>query len=406
MNTRKTAVRSLLICFLTMGLGLASILCVHEVRGQSQQVDPDLTAHEWGTFTSVAGNDGKAVEWVPLFGSWPSYPAAQTPKDLPAFIEHFGYGGFKVGLRGTVRMETPVIYFYSPRNVDLSVHVSLARGLITEWYPHASRISPAGNPPVRSLNKDSADGSISWDAVRVEPGLAPDFPRENTESHYYAARETAATPVRVAGAKGDEREKFLFYRGVSAFSVPVSAKVMPTGNLLVSNLGKVGIPGLVLFERRGEKIGYRVINGPQNQVTLQPPELNASIESLYADLEQVLVAQGLYWDEAQAMVQTWRNSWFEEGSRLFYVVPPSFVDAVLPLTINPAPAKTVRVFVGRIELATPATRNAIEAALEEHNRAALEKYYRFLEPFLKIMTEHDPAKEKRINALLNEPCEP
>jgi hypothetical protein len=406
MNTRRPALRSLLICLLTTGLGLALIVCVHEVRGQSRQVDPDLTAHEWGTFTSVAGNDGKAVEWLPLFGSWPSYPVARTANDLPAFIEHFGYGGFKVGLRGTVRMETPVIYFYSPRNVDLSVHVSFARGLITEWYPHASRVSPAWNPSSASLNKNSADGSIFWDAVHVEPGLAPDFPRETTESHYYAARETAATPVRVAGTKGDEREKFLFYRGVSAFSVPVSAKVMPSGDLLVNNLGKVEVPGLVLFERRGEKMGYRIINRLQSQITLQSPELNSGIESLYADLEQMLVAQGLYWDEAHAMVQTWRNSWFEEGSRLFYIVPPSFVDTVLPLTINPAPAKTVRVFVGRIELATSAIQNGIETALEEHNQVKLAKFSRFLEPFLKIMTEHDPAKEKKIKALLSEPCEP
>ena len=28
----------------------------------------DLTVHEWGTFTSVAGPDGQPVEWLPLTG--------------------------------------------------------------------------------------------------------------------------------------------------------------------------------------------------------------------------------------------------------------------------------------------------------------------------------------------------
>ena len=48
----------------------------------------DLTVHEWGTFTSVAGPDGQTMEWLPLTGS----------TDLPAFVEHFRDGQFKCGL--------------------------------------------------------------------------------------------------------------------------------------------------------------------------------------------------------------------------------------------------------------------------------------------------------------------
>jgi hypothetical protein len=402
MKIRRPVLRLLPMCLAALVLGLAFIVSAQ--GGQTQQVDPDLVAHEWGTFTSIAGSDGRAMEWQPLTGAWPSQPVAATINDLPAFVEHFGYGGFKIGLRGLVRMETPVIYFYSPRNLDVAVHVSFSKGLITEWYPHASRVTPAGNPKTVSLAKNNVDGTISWDVVHVEPRLAPDFPRERTESHYYAARETSASPLRVAADKGEQREKFLFYRGVSGFSVPISARLLADGNLLVDNLRSEEIPGVILFERRGEKIGYRISNGVTKQVTLEPLELNGNIESLYGDLEQMLVAQGLYWDEAHAMVQTWRSSWFEEGSRLFYLVPQSFVDSVLPLNINPAPARTVRVFVGRIELATEATQKAIETALAAHDQAALAKYSRFLDPILQIMTEHDPAKQKEINELLGDPC--
>lgn len=405
MNFRKSLLRALLLCLLIGGAGLALIASARAAGLQSQQVDPDLTVHEWGTFTSVAGSDGKAVEWTPLTGSWPSEPEAVSVNDLPAFIEYFGIGGFKVGLRGTVRMETPVIYFYSPRNVDVSVHVSFSKGLITEWYPHASSVTPTPNPPSRFLSKNNADGAITWDAVHVEPRQAAEFPRERKVSHYYAARQTSASPLRVAAVNGDQHEKFLFYRGVSAFAVPIAAKVSANSSVLVSNLGKEEIPGLILFERRGDKIGYRISSGLQNQVQLEPPELNGNINSLYGDLEQMLVNAGLYWDEAHAMVQTWQNSWFEEGSRLFYIMPASFVDSVLPLTINPAPAMTVRVFVGRMELVTPVTQREVETAWAAHDQATLNKYSRFLEPILNIIHENKPsAKAKRLKGAGGTTC--
>src|SRR5208282_15684 len=77
----------------------------HSLSKNAGPVSSSLTAHEWGTFTSIAGSDGQAVEWSPLTGS----------TDLPAFVEHFRDPGFKLGLRGTVRMETPVLYFYDSR---------------------------------------------------------------------------------------------------------------------------------------------------------------------------------------------------------------------------------------------------------------------------------------------------
>ena len=96
----------------------------------SPRVFAGLTLHEWGTFTSIAGRGGQAVEWSPLTGS----------TDLPGFVEHFRDGNFKVGLRGTVRMETPVLYFYDSREENVSVKVSFSQGVITEWYPHATRV--------------------------------------------------------------------------------------------------------------------------------------------------------------------------------------------------------------------------------------------------------------------------
>ena len=354
--------------------------------------DSGLTAHEWGTFTSIAGQDGQALEWSPLNGS----------TDLPGFVEHFRTAGFKLGLGGTVRMETPVLYFYSPREQTVSVNVSFAKGIITEWYPRASRVAPTSNLFDASLKQQQVEGSIAWDSVTVMPSLREPFPREAGDSHYYSARMTSSTPLLVKTTAGEQHEKFLFYRGVSDFSVPLSARLNSDDKLFVENRGSEAIPETILFERRGERMGYRIGGALESQATLVPPELNANMDDLGRDLEGLLVAQGLYQDEAHAMVETWRGSWFEEGSRLLYIVPAKFVNDVLPLSIHPAPTQIVRVFVGRLELVTPATQRAVEKAFATHDKATLKKYDRFLEPILQTMIhqEANPTKSKELGKYL------
>ena len=359
----------------------------------ARPVYSSLTAHEWGTFTSIAGSDGQAVEWSPLTGS----------TDLPAFVEHFRDPGFKLGLRGTVRMETPVLYFYSSKEETVSVNVAFSKGVITEWYPHASRVEPASSLYGEILHKTAASGSIAWDSISLAPTGRPDFPAGAEKNHYYAARTTSSTPLRVKAPTGEQQEKFLFYRGVSTFSVPLSATLEAEGKLLVKNPGDQEIPTTILFERRGEKIGYRIGGVLRERAIFDPPELSAGIDDLARDLVGILVGQGLYQDEAQAMVETWRDSWFEEGSRLLYIVPPAFVNEVLPLSIKPTPAQTVRVFVGRLEIVTPATEKEVETAFANHDTTTLKAYGRFLEPILAtlIKREKNPAQVGRLQNYLN-----
>ena len=351
---------------------------------EARPVDAGLTAHEWGTFTSIAGEQGQAVLWTPLSGA----------TDLPGFVEHFRDPHFKLGLQGTVRMETPVLYFYDSRETSVSVKVSFSNGVITEWYPHANRVEPQTERIGEVLYNKKLDGSIAWDAVTVAPNVRADFPAEGRDSHYYAARQTSATPLRVMTASGEQREKFLFYRGVATFAVPLSTRQTGDGNVVIENHGEEVIPNVILFERRGEKVGFRIGGTVENKSTLEPPVLTENITSLSRELEGVLISQGLYQDEAQAMVATWRNSWFEEGSRLLYIVPTAFVNRVLPLTISPAPVQTVRVFVGRMEIVTPATERAVERALANKDRVTLAKYGRFLEPILEAMMKKERNRVK------------
>jgi hypothetical protein len=328
----------------------------------------DLTIHEWGTFTSVAGADGSAIPWNSL----------ACPDDLPRFVNSFGIG-FKATWFGTVRMETPVMYFYSPRELTARVAVQFPHGFITEWYPKAEvsvEQDGARLPPNLSgidLSMRKSAGVIEWRDIKVQPGAMPKYPVEDKASRYYPARETDATPISVDG----QAEKFLFYRGVGRLQVPLSARVLNDGKTLIES--QEALPGVILFENRGGKLGYRKVTG---ETAIDPPVLDSTFPRLQKDLETMLVEQGLFAKEAHAMVETWRTSWFEEGSRLLYIVPPSATGAMLPVQIEPAPQKIVRVFVGRIELITPATTNAVKQAIGARDAATLNLYGRFIDPIL------------------------
>ena len=112
--------------------GIAAVALPGATRAPlAHAADPDgLTVHEWGTFTSIAGPDGQAMPWRPLTG----------PSDLPCFVTALNPNSVKTGPAGipgitaTVRMETPVLYFYSAIPRTLRVGVTFYRGIISEWY--------------------------------------------------------------------------------------------------------------------------------------------------------------------------------------------------------------------------------------------------------------------------------
>lgn len=332
-----------------------------------------VIAHEWGTFTTVALGNGDPARWAPWIGK----------PDLPCFVLRTDKL-YKWSVSGLVRMETPVIYFYSDRETKLSVDVQFPKGLITEWFPAATAHDEQtpetdSTPGPRPVIPEG--GSIRWDNVLVRPGAASAFPLGKGESHYYAARDTDAAPITI----GRNEERFLFYRGVGNFAVPLRARFPGDGKLEIRNAFEETIPIAIAFANEGGRVGYRVIRDLNGTISTDPPQLTADVEQLHRDLEQALVAAGLYEKEAAAMIATWRDSWFEEGTRVFYIVPRAQLDQVLPLNINPAPQGITRAFVGRVEVLSPYSRQQIRTALEARDYATLDKSGRFLEAFLTQM---------------------
>jgi hypothetical protein len=372
---------------------MASLLFV--AGGVAGRQSPHLIVHEWGTFTSVAGEDGQAVEWLPLGG----------PQDLPCFvypfdnnnlIKYFGngeppltYEESRSRMRGTVRMETPVLYFYATEPTWASVRVDFPNGLMTEWYPKAQVSQPLASATVLRQRTASV---LRWNSLAVEPQSASAFPTEPAPSHYYAARATDAAAVRV----GSEHEKFLFYRGVGGFQPPLTATVTRAG-VQLQNRGTAEIKGVVLFQNRGGRIGYRVHGALDRAATLALPALDGTVASLHRELAKVLTDSGLYEKEALAMIETWRDSWFEEGTRVFYLVPDAAVNAILPLSVAPTPSAIVRTFVGRMEVFPPATLQLVGDAIAEGDDETVVAYGRFLEPMTdRILSRATDADRARI----------
>ena len=338
-----------------------------------------LVAHEWGTFTSIAGQDGRAVQWLPHTG----------PTDLPNFVSRINCNPRVKGLlAGMVRMETPVIYFYAPREMTVTVNVRFRQGIITEWFP-----PPAGVSGDATID-DAFRGDLGWTNVRVLPEGRDEFRVEREPNHYYVARETDAAPLQI----GTEHERFLFYRGVGRLPPPIAATVSSEGQIVVRHTRGDALGDVILFENRDGSSAFAKVHTSSPQVTFPPltPAAQASTPQKY--LEDILVAHGLYPMEASAMVRSWEGSWFEHGTRLFYIVSNDAIDAVLPLRIDPRPSEVKRVFVGRLEIATPKTLAEVKSALQRDDRRRLAQYGRFLEPIANRLLSDLPQADRLVLA--------
>ena len=109
-----------------------------------------LVVHEWGTFTALQDDDGSALSGINV-----------DDEPLPPFVHNLSQrvlarpnSLWKVESKGaperhpyvTLRLETPVVYFYPPAGqtepLSLDVHVDLHGGWLTQFYPQAEAIAP------------------------------------------------------------------------------------------------------------------------------------------------------------------------------------------------------------------------------------------------------------------------
>jgi hypothetical protein len=384
--------------------------------------DPSkFIVHEWGTFTSFAGSDGISLEFRPL-----------ETKDLPKFVfdraaqanlfaQRYAVGdrsGYttKAVMPTRQRMETPVTYFYSDQERVVDVTVGFPEGLLTEFYPPVRMMFPVFNPKEAEKVGKSV---ITWEKVKIVPAskvtskMIP--PAVSGDDHYGYARETDSAMLQI-----DEKllgksyyEKFLFYRGVGNFDLPVSMTAGSEGKFVIRNAGRAPISAAFLVQIEDGRVRCAPVAKIEAAAEVILPKEEMSIEELADAMVKVIVAEGMYEKEARSMVNTWRSSWFgEDGTRLLYLLPQSLTDRMIPLTIKPAPDETVRVMVGRLEILTPQVEKNIERlvvqlaspAQAERDSAmrAISKFGRFAEPALQRVAKvsDDPEIAARAKELL------
>jgi hypothetical protein len=233
--------------------------------------------------------------------------------------------------------------------------------------------------------------------------------------HYGRARATDSAIVETVDAdRGSHFEKFLFYRGLGNFELPVKLVALGNDRFEVTNSGVDRSGALVLLRIENGVVRFARMDpvGARSSVELALPKAESTVDELAATTVRELVSAGLYAKEAEAMVNTWRTSWFgENGTRLLYLVPEKLTEALLPLTIDPAPDERVRVLVGRLETLTPEdcrrlTHAFVGSGTGEKPLAAakteLASLGRFAEPALQfvISQTRDVPTRGRLEAML------
>ena len=412
-------------------------------KNTAASTEDPFIVHEWGTFTSFSGSDGVRLEFRPL-----------VDEDLPPFVlDRFLQSGVstfsKRQIRTRLRMETPVTYFYTERERDVNVRVDFPEGLLTEFYPPVMSMGPdfkyGEQLPIRNSHLD-------WGKVHLIPQdffgvdikdpkrkhliqqrmLGGLIPNADGQNHYFHARDTDSAivqvhldgdPKRPAKPAGDFFEKFLFYRGIGNFKLPLKLTASGNGRYELVNSGPDAIRSLFLVTADGKELRFAKFDqiGAGKTQTLTQSTKPATMNELSEAVVEALVDEELYEKEARAMVKTWESSWFgEKGTRLFYMVPTPITEQLLPLKVEPKPDETIRVLVGRMEIMTPETEKKVlqlvEASFAERIQqiakanaakkpvpaiklpAKLTELGRLAEPALARIRAIAPKKETRIHA--------
>ena len=336
---------------------------------------PDrLVVHEWGTFTVLQDETGRALPGVNV-----------NEESLPPFVHRLGWGlvpdthrftavvgaqPYGLASKGiprsfpavVMRMETPIIYFHLPpgrKELTLDVEVKFRRGWISEWYPDAAVDAPGYKLKNRKIGRIGADtvGSVRWDNLTVRSARG-DEKLPETDAHVWLAPRNVRSAI-VTTAKG-QTERYLFYRGVADLPAPVKVVRSKDGKTL-SVKTRAPIAGAFLVDIRKDGLSWRSLNrlDVPTPAELGPGD-EEGLSGLWVAMRRFMTGGGLYDDEADAMLNTWKASYFTSpGLRLFFVLPRTWTDGVLPLTISES-ADVERVMIGRVEIVTPAQRALLD----------------------------------------------
>jgi len=353
-----------------------------------------MVIHEWGTFTMLQDEQGRELTGINVDDE----PVPEFVHNLSPFLlaspvltsENWRYRMKAAPRRHpqvTMRLETPVIYFYPPEGAQLpqtlDVAVEFRGGWLTEFYPQATASAPGLKDDYFDFGEltPQSVGTLSWEGLQVgTDGQGP----KTDEQVWLAPRQVSSVPVTAAGG---ESERYLFYRGVGNLRAPLRVTTDLKQNTLsvYGNFDEVlsckttaEIPRLWLTHIRGDGTSaFRPLDGIRVRNTTDEVLLTTAgkfredefskgnLGELKKAMRRQLVAEGLFDDEATALLATWDRAYFRSpGLRLFFLVPRVWTDRYLPLSIRQQgqnlDADVQRVMVGRIELIDDGQRESLK----------------------------------------------
>jgi hypothetical protein len=341
------------------------------VSGSQAKVgSTDLIVHEWGTFLGMNGSDGASLDGM-----------YHEEHALPAFVHSRSRDQLRLPF-SFLKGETPVIYFYTKERQQVSLGVGFPRGVWTQWYPQAILVSPTLVQNAETPDRLSG-GRICWQA-EIIPASAVDraakLPATSGDALWNHARQVDAAYVKTSDGTKDpaspEFERFLFYRGLGEARLPVQLNSQKNGTLVLdgdATLGE-GIRQVFVIRVENGRGAYKFYPAlrPGEQLSDVVPAMSDArpladfTRAIAADLTKRLTESGLYEQEARAMVNTWTTSYFQaDGVRALFVLPQSWTDAFIPMTVKPQPRHIVRVMVGRLELLTAGRERLAENAVRD-----------------------------------------
>lgn len=339
------------------------------LTGVVHAASPTLVVHEWGTFTSFQDSAGATISGVNVDDE-PVPKFVHRLREIPIFNASsipalWSQGAPSCHPDVTLRLETPVLYFYPQAGFSaepFEVRATFVGGWLTEFFPIADTDN-AGFPG--ELNS-STRGSLHWKELRLAENTN-NIPQ--TQEHVWIAPRTVHSAVVTEGRK-QEAEKYLFYRGVGQLDAPLIVREQ-NGTLDIMPRRGDFRPFPQLWVIRVQPDGRvrftHMPAGEQGAERARIPEADSSspsaVDDLRKEIADALEAQGLYKEEALAMLDTWELSYFQsEGTRLMFVLPRSWTDSHLPLSIS-VPADITRVMLGRIELVSASQRAILQRLL-------------------------------------------
>ncbi len=180
---------------------------------------------------------------------------------------------------------------------------------------------------------------------------------QTTDKVWVAPRGVKSAQVT---ASNGESEKFLFYRGVG--NVDASLRIVRNsgGNLEVSDneckqvtnvkdgqrihaawLVDVRADGVCAFKSLGAMEAATGIRATMPGSFAADEYAAGNMAKLRGEMRAALIKQGLFADEADALLNTWEVSYFKSpGLRFFYLCPRVQIDATLPLQVSVPAARS------------------------------------------------------------------